>query len=183
MTTNDKRVLMKNIVIIGTAGSGKTTLARNLAHRLGQKNVDLDNLYWLPNWGERSPEDFKERVSETLGNDSWIIAGDYGVVRDQIWDRADTIIWLNYSFPVVFGRAIKRTFIRAITKEEILNGNKETLRKNFFSKDSMLLWVLQTYWKRRKDYPKILKKLETTKKILIFKKPSEARRWLDRVSF
>jgi adenylate kinase family enzyme len=173
---------MKKIVIVGTSGSGKTTLARKLANQLGQKNIDLDDLYWLPNWVERSPEDFKERVFEVLDNDSWIIAGNYGIVRDKIWEQADTIIWLNYSFPVVFGRALKRTLVRSITKEEILNGNKESIRKNFFSKDSILLWVLQTYWNRKKYYPGKLKELEVRKKVLMFRKPLEARRWLEQVS-
>lgn len=173
---------MKKIVIVGTSGSGKTTFAKKLSNKLGQKNIDLDDLFWLPNWVERSPEDFREKVFEVLSNDSWIIAGNYNSVRNHIWDKADTIIWLNYSFPVVFGRALKRTLVQTLTKEEICNGNKASLGRNFFSKNSILLWVLRTYWKRKRKYPRILKELEGMKKVVVFRKPSEAKRWLDRVS-
>lgn len=54
------------------------------------------------------------------------MAGNYGRVRDLLWPRADTIVWLDYAFPLVLGRLTARTVRRAVTGEILWNGNRET---------------------------------------------------------
>ena len=88
----------------------------------------------------------------TLGS-KWVSDGNYHAVRDCVWKRADTLVWLNYSFPVVFFRALRRTLVRCVTREKLYADNQESLTDAFFTRDSILLWVLQTYWKHRKEYP------------------------------
>lgn len=65
-----------------------------------------------------------------------------------------TVIWLDFSFTRTLLQAIKRSLSRAITKEELWpgTGNKESFRKTLLSRDSILLWILQTYKKNRKLY-------------------------------
>src|SRR5215813_3241988 len=94
----------QRIMIIGTTGSGKTTLASQLAKRLALSQVELDALYWNPQWTPASPEVFRERVSAALSGERWVVDGNYQLVRDLIWQRADTLIWLDYPLPLALWR-------------------------------------------------------------------------------
>jgi adenylate kinase family enzyme len=140
------------VSVVGTSCCGKTTFARELAAVLGTAHVELDPLYWLPNWVERSPEDFRAHVSKAVANESWVIDGNYSKSRDIVWGRATHVIWLNYSFPVIWWRAISRTVRRAISGEELFSGNRESWRRVLLSHDSMIIWVLATFRHNRVKY-------------------------------
>lgn len=49
---------MQRILIIGNAGSGKSTFARQLAQKLKLPLVHLDQNYWQGNWEHLSREEF-----------------------------------------------------------------------------------------------------------------------------
>ena len=87
---------MARVVVIGTSCVGKTTFAQALARVLNFPHVELDSLHWQPNWIPRPPEEFRALTAEALAKDCWITDGNYGAVRDLVWSRATTIIWLNY---------------------------------------------------------------------------------------
>ncbi|MES2764257.1 MAG: adenylate kinase [Bacteroidota bacterium] len=170
---------MKRIVVIGTSCSGKTTFGRELSVLLKAPHIELDDIHWRPNWVEIPNEEMRDLVLKEVEKESWIVVGNYGAVRDIIWPRADTIIWLNYSFTTVLYRAFKRTFRRVFVKEVICNGNVETFKRSFMSRDSILLWVLQTYYRRRRDTPELLKRPENSHlKIVEFKNPAQAKEFL-----
>lgn len=143
---------MQRIVVVGTSGSGKTTLARQLGALLSIPAVELDALHWEPHWTSASLPVLRERVEAALSRDAWVVDGNYSKVRDLTWERADTIIWLDYSLWAIMARLIPRTFRRAFSREELWNGNRESLTTALFSKDSILLWALQTYRKNRRVY-------------------------------
>lgn len=103
---------MRRIVVIGTSGSGKTTLAKAIAARLAIPHLELDNLYWQPDWQETPIAEFRERVTAAIQADRWVIDGNYSKVRDLVWARADTIVWLDYPKRVVMWRVITRTLRR-----------------------------------------------------------------------
>ena len=142
---------MKKIAIIGTSGSGKTTLGHRLASITGYKLIDLDELFWLPKWKIRPQKEFIELVECELENDSWIISGNYEYCRAQVWTSADTILWLDYPFYIIFWRALKRSVVRLFTRKTCCNGNYETLIR-LFSSQSILWWILKTYRMRKKVY-------------------------------
>ena len=104
--------LGKNIAIIGSSCSGKSTLAEELAEHLGLRYVELDALYWEPEWTGASLELFRERVADATGADGWVVAGNYNKVRDLLWPRADTIIWLDLSLPLLLRRIVSRSWER-----------------------------------------------------------------------
>jgi hypothetical protein len=94
-------------------------------------------------------------VTDAVAAERWIVDGNYAPVRDLVWPRATCVIWLNYSFPLVMARAIRRTLTRAISREELFSGNKESLRMAFFSRESILLWVLTTHRGRRRRFEQL----------------------------
>jgi hypothetical protein len=98
----------RRISVVGASGSGKTYLARALAERLGLPHCELDRLRWDTAGQERSPQEFIELVALTVAQDKWIIDGHYRLVRHQIWQRAEIVVWLNYPLPVVAIRLLNR---------------------------------------------------------------------------
>src|SRR5512145_185623 len=152
---------MKRITVTGTTGSGKTTLVMQLARRLQIPSIDLDDLYWGPNWTPVPLEEFRTKTDQATSQPDWAISGNYRIVRDLIWPRADTLIWLDYAFPLVFYRLMKRTFSRIIDGNPICNGNRETFSAAF-GKDSIILWLFKSYWRRKRDVPILLQRPEHT---------------------
>ena len=75
----------------------KSTLAAELARRLDAEFVELDALFWLPGWEQVSTDAFRERVSEAIAVECWVVGGNYSRARDLIWSAADTLIWLATS--------------------------------------------------------------------------------------
>jgi len=148
----------RRIAIVGVSGSGKTTLARQLSQYLSLPHVELDALHWDAGWVPSPAEVFRQRARQALQGASWVVDGNHPEVRDIIWSRADTVVWLDYGLALVMWRLMLRTLRRAATREVLWNGNRErTLRAHFFSRDSIFLWALRTYGLRRKEYPALFK--------------------------
>lgn len=142
---------MRRIHVVGSTGSGKTTLARTLATRLNIAHIELDALHWEPGWVEADMEVFRPRVAQALQGDAWVVDGNYNKVRDIIWSRADTVIWLDYPLPFILWRLFWRTLRRTLTQEELWNTNRESLRNAFFSRQSLFVWVFtsrRSLWER-----------------------------------
>ncbi|MFU8771421.1 MAG: hypothetical protein ACNA8H_03265, partial [Anaerolineales bacterium] len=170
---------MKRIHVIGTSGSGKTTLAANIAHRLNIPHIELDVLHWEPGWQPAPLDDFRLRVSRALEGDSWTVDGNYSKVRDIIWARADTIVWLDYPLSVILWQLFKRTYKRVISQEALWSGNTETWQDQLLSRDSILLWAIKTYKRRRREYPQLLNLPEFSHLNMIHHKtPAATRAWL-----
>ncbi len=139
-------------VVIGTSGSGKSTFARALAEARHVPYVELDELFWLPHWTPRDRKDFCGRTLAATSGESWVVDGNYSTVREVLWPRATHIVWLNFSRLTVYSRIIRRTLARAATRQELWAGNRETFRKAFLSRESILLWSFSTFGKNRLKY-------------------------------
>ncbi|MGI8554135.1 MAG: adenylate kinase [Dehalococcoidia bacterium] len=173
----------RRIVVIGTTGTGKTTMGRQLSRLLDIPHTELDALHWDPNWTEAPVDVFRERVARALQGDAWVVDGNYSKARDIVWRRADTIVWLDYPLPVILWRLGRRTFRRLATREQLWNGNRESWRSHFLSRDSLFLWVFQTYWKRRRLFPQLLQRPEYAQaRVLRLYSPQAARTWLSRLA-
>jgi adenylate kinase family enzyme len=149
---------LTRVVVIGTSCSGKTTLARRLASILGTRHVELDSLYWGPGWTPRP--DFRQAVLVAAEGPRWVIDGNYSAVRDMIWRRCTSIVWLDYSFARVFSRALRRTGRRIITRERLYADNRETIRGALFDIDGIPWWVVRTHGRRRREFPALFERAE-----------------------
>ena len=92
-----------------------------------------------------------------MAAETWILDGNYSRVRDLAWGRATAVVWLNYPFHVVFGRALARTIRRVLTRKALYSGNRETFRGAFLARDGIPWWVLRSYRSRRREYPTLLR--------------------------
>jgi adenylate kinase family enzyme len=173
------RNALQRIVIVGSTGSGKTTLGIQLAQCLSCPHVELDALFWGPDWTPSPRDAFRARVIEALAGPRWIVAGNYGQTRDIIWTRADVLVWLDYPLPLVMARLLRRTVARIVTQEELWGGNYETWRAQFASRDSLLLYAVQTYARRRREFAAELAKPEYAHLTAVrFRRPRETEAWL-----
>ena len=175
--------LARRINVTGNTGSGKTSLARRISHRLGIPHVELDAIRHGPDWTETPDEIFRDRVSLALSGEAWVVDGNYSVVRDVVWPQAQMIVWLDYPLRTAMWRLVWRTLRRSFTREELWNGNRESFRKSFLSRESILLWLLQTYRCKRREYPALVRRPEYAHLAMVrLRSPSETEQWLDRLT-
>jgi adenylate kinase family enzyme len=168
------------IVVVGVSGSGKTTFASQLALRLGVAHIELDALHWRPGWQPAPLEVFRQQVLEATSGPAWTIDGNYSKVRNIVWGRAQQVIWLDYSFALIMYRVISRTFWRITTRQKLWSGNRETI-KGLISKDNIILWSFQTYFRRKRNYPVLFSLPEYSHlEVIRLKTPKQAREWLER---
>lgn len=171
----------KRIVVIGTTSSGKSTLAEEIAKQLNLEFIELDALHWEPNWKEATLEDFRARVEKSIKAERWVVAGNYHVVRDLVWPKAEAVIWLDYSLPRIFWQLIRRTFKRWWTQELLWGTNREPLwvHLKLWSQESLLHWLFKTYWRRKRETPELLSlPVHQHLNLIRFKHPKEAEEWL-----
>lgn len=161
-------------------------MARELARILDLPHIELDAIIWQPGWTLLPVEEFRRRAEERLSADAWVVDGNYGGagVRDIAWTRADTIVWLDYPFGVIFARLLRRTLGRIRDGAELWagTGNRETVRNSFFSRQSLFIWLLRTYWRRRRANTELFalpQYAHATR--LRFRTPREAGAWVDAI--
>ncbi len=166
------------MVVVGTSCSGKSTFGRRLGSILGTPYFELDALHWGPGWTKRP--DFQQKVLAAAQLPRWVIDGNYSAVRDVIWRRCTAIVWLDYSFPRVFSRAIRRTVRRVVTGERLYGGdNRETIRSAVFDREGIPWWVIRTHGRRRREYPELLRRPEYGHATVIqFHRPAAAEAFL-----
>lgn len=135
-------------MVIGATGSGKTTLGRRLGETLGVPHIELDSLFHQPSWTPTPDDEFRAKVLAAIDSspNGWVTDGNYSIVRRAILPVADTVVWLRRPWRVSYWRLLKRTVTRAWRREELWNGNRESFRLSFLSRDSILLWGL-THWR------------------------------------
>lgn len=146
---------MRKVAVIASAsGSGKTTVGRALAEQLRVPFVELDALVHGPNWVETPDEELRDLLVPVLAGDGWVIDGGYwGKIGDLVLSRADVVVWIDLPIHVWLPRLVRRTVRRIRNREEIWNGNRETVRGAVWGRDALLPYALRAHFDRRRSYP------------------------------
>ncbi|GEM03273.1 topology modulation protein [Halolactibacillus miurensis] len=133
---------MQRILILGSPGTGKSTLARELSHHLQLPLYHLDQFFFEAHWVINEPA-FKQKLHDVLHEDRWIIDGNYAASLPQRLSRADTVIYLDYPTPIALSGIIKRYWrYKHTTRPDMAPGCLEQLKPSF-------LWYVLTF-KRKK---------------------------------
>ncbi len=168
------------IVVVGSSGAGKTALARRLAARLGVPHVELDALHFAEDWVEVPDAVFAERIGVATASAGWVVDGNYSAVtRGLVWPRAHAVVWLDYPFWTCVWRLLRRTVARSWRREELWHGNRESWRMSFASRDSILLWLLRSFRRRRREFEAATRDVGHAQfEFVRLRSPREAERWL-----
>jgi len=170
---------MPRIHVIGTGGVGKTVLASRLATALQVPHIELDSIFWQEDWQPAETEDFKQAVRQALAASDWVTDGNYSKVRQIIWRRAEVVVWLDFPFVIVFFRLLWRSLRRAFSRELLWGTNRETFMKLFFSRESLLFYVIRDFGKRRKLYEHLSQAPEYKEvQFVRLRTPRQAERWV-----
>lgn len=138
--------------MVGNSGSGKSTLAARLAQRLGVPWLELDSIFHMPGWAPRPPDEFRAEVERFTAGGGWVIDGNYSLVQDLVWSRADTVVWIDLPRPAVMRQLLGRTLRRMATGAELWNGNRESFRFLFRRDESIIHYAWTAHEKYRDRY-------------------------------
>lgn len=164
---------MDKIMIVGSGGAGKSTLAREIGKKLKLPVYHLDVFLWKPNWEMTSREEQIAIQSDLLKNKTWVIDGNYSGTMEIRLEQADTVIFLNLARQICLYRAIKRMLkYRDGTRPDMREGNKERIDLSFYK------WIWDFPKKNRPDLLDRLDQLATEKKIVILDSTREVKEFL-----
>jgi adenylate kinase family enzyme len=147
---------MKRVAVVGSSGSGKTTVASAIAAALSIPHLELDSVYHQPKWRELPSDVFRDAVRSFADGDAWIIDGNYTIhgIADIVWPQADTIVWLDLSRSQTMRRIVPRTLRRLARREALWNGNRERWTKLVDPRpeENVILWAWARHPTVRRDY-------------------------------
>jgi adenylate kinase family enzyme len=141
-----ERANMKRVLVVGSSGSGKSTMARWLAARLGAPHVELDALQHGSNWVPRPT--FEDDVDEATRAITWVVDGNYPTVRELLWSRADTVVWLDLPRWLIEWRVVLRSARRWAMRIELWNGNREPSPLRWLDPEHPVRWS----WTKHREY-------------------------------
>jgi adenylate kinase family enzyme len=157
-------------------------MARRLARILDVPHVELDALFWRPQWVEAPIEEFRAAVDAATAGDAWVVDGNYfGKTSDILWTRADTVVWLDFGVAVSIRRLLRRTARRAVTREELWGtGNRETVA-GLIGRDSLIAWAIRKHPEHQQRFPEAAARHRNVTLVRL-RTPRQAERWLRSVA-
>ena len=154
---------MERIMIIGSGGSGKTTLARKLGEKTGLPVVHLDQIWWSPgNWKHLEREEFDVLLQKELEKPQWILDGNYNRTLEARLEKCDTVLYLDFPRTVAFTGWLRRVIKNwGHAREDMAPGCAE-----WFDPE-MAKWIWNFNKTNRENYYKILNEAEGVQTIVL----------------
>jgi adenylate kinase family enzyme len=162
------------------SGAGKTTAARRVADLLDVPFHEMDTLAIGPGWS--TPPDLIQRVDAITATTAWVFdSWGYEPVRDAMWAAADTVVWLDFSYPLVMRRILRRSFGRTVRRERLFGGNRETAL-GWFSRDHPA-WHAATTFRSRRAYLADRTGAPESRHLVVVRlaKPRDLESWLNQI--
>lgn len=167
---------MQRILIIGSGGAGKSTLAVRLGQKLALPVVHLDRLYWVGNWQHLDRPAFRAVLEAELEKPAFIMDGNFDYTLPLRLSRCDTVLYLDYPTIVCLWGAVRRVVrYHGKTRPDMGGECKERFDPDFFR------WVLHF---RQKEAPRLaaaLDKAGPQVNILRFTSRRQVERYLQKI--
>ncbi|GGA86895.1 DNA topology modulation protein [Ornithinibacillus halotolerans] len=165
---------MKKIILIGSGGAGKSTLAKKLSEKLNIEVYHLDALFWKPNWVGVSRQEQIEVQHDLVKKEEWIIDGNYGGTIDIRLQAADTIIYLDIHRVICVYRAFKRMMkYRNKTRPDMGEGCNERFDLQF------LKWIWNYPKNKRPETLEKLKEISKDKQVYILRSSKQIQKFIN----
>lgn len=169
-------MILKKVIIIGSGGAGKSTLARKLSDATGIEIVHLDKLYWQPGWVPITVEELADKLRDIVAVDSWIIDGNYNSTMEMRMEAADTIIYLDFpSILCLWGIFKRRIMYSGKERPDVTEGCAEKIDWEFFN------WVLTYRRRNRKKLLAMLDKYSENRQVFIFRSRSQVNCFINKL--
>jgi adenylate kinase family enzyme len=172
---------VRRVLVAGSTGAGKSTMARALAERLGLPRTELDALQHGPGWAPR-PE-FADDVAAMLAAGRWVTEYQYREVKERLLAAAEAVVWLDHPFPLVIGRLLRRSVLRAVTRRPLYNGNVERAASWLRASHPLRIVLSREFpAKRRRTAQELADAQRRGLVVVRLRGAGEERRWLAGVS-
>ena len=164
------------VLVAGTSGAGKTTLAARLGVLLDLPHTELDALFHGPGWVPRPS--FRAEVAQLAAEPAWVTEWQYDAVRPLLAARADLLVWLDLPRALVLARVARRTAVRRLRGERLYNGNLEgPLRGVLTDPEHVVRWAWSSH---PRTGPRVLAAAAHRPDLPVvrLRRPGEVHRWL-----
>jgi adenylate kinase family enzyme len=164
---------VQRVLVIGSGGAGKSTVASHLAATLGLPLIHLDALYWRPGWQETPKDEWKAQVDALLAAPSWVMDGNYSGTLDARLARCDTVIFIDLPRVVCLWRIVKRQLrFRGRSRPDMAPGCPERITWEFVT------WVWTYPARRRRKILRKLAELDGGRKAIVLTSRRDVERFL-----
>lgn len=146
--------MLDRINVVGSSGSGKSTVSKSIALKLRHPVIQLDQLFWRQDWTFVTEDEMIALIKDKLSQPKWVLDGNFNKFEPIKWQEVQMVVWVDTPFILNLWQVFRRCIKRAISQEEVWEGSgcRESFRRSFFSKDSIILWVLKTWGSYRRIY-------------------------------
>lgn len=168
------------VLFYGVTGSGKSSAAQAYAAASGLPEFSADDdIGWLPGWQQRGVDEQREIAADVAARDHWVLDSAYGAWRDIVVPRAELVVALDYPRWLSLSRLVRRSVRRVIAKEQVCNGNTETLGR-LFARDSIFYWHFNSFARKRRVFRE-WQFNPGMPPVLVFRRPADLNDWLAQV--
>ena len=169
------------VLFYGVTGSGKSSAARAYAQATGLPEFSADEyIGWLPGWQQRTVEDQRDLAAAIAAQDRWVLDSAHGVWRDVVLPRAELVVGLDYPRWLSLARLVRRSLRRAVAREAVCNGNRETFA-GLFIQDSIIRWHSRSFTRKRQ----VMRGIDSDPAMppaVLFRHPRQLDSWLAELS-